>query len=421
MPQHFQLDLSPFHHHSRETSSRNRSKSLNKRGQKLLALFIVFLIALTAALYWRYEPPLLTPLSSLTTFTFINQLPPPSEGKVVYGFVPYWNLDETTIQPELTHLSYFSLTIGSNGSIITRGDEGLEPGYRHLGSEDYFKLSNQIEAQGGDVEIVLAQFNNDDIVSLLTIPQAQKNLLASLDQILLAYPVSGVNIDIEYTGEVNEKLRASLVDLMKGLRTHLTQKYRGVQLSIDVYAGAAGKPQLWNIPEIAEQVDFIIIMAYDFHRRSSPQAGPVAPLFGGRDLWNSDINQHLHEFLEVVPRQKILLGVPFYGYEWQTTSREAQAFTLPDTGATATYKRVQDILQQSTSLQVQEKWHDSALSPYLSYVKNGETRIIYYEDARSLAYKLDYINQLDLGGVAIWALGYEADTRELWDVIAEKL
>ena len=90
-------------------------------------------------------------------------------------------------------------------------------------------------------------------------------------------------------------------------------------LSIDVYAGASDNKQLWDIPALAPVVDYIVVMAYDFHRRSSPQAGPVAPLFGGSELWDSDINEHLRKFLEYVPREKILLGVPFYGYEWQTT------------------------------------------------------------------------------------------------------
>ena len=76
---------------------------------------------------------------------------------------------------------------------------------------------------------------------------------------------------------------------------------------------------------------------------------------------------------------------------------------------------------QSKALSVEEHWNENALSPYLTYVEDGETFVLYYEDSRSLSYKLDYVNQLDLGGIAIWALGYEGDSRELWDVINRKL
>jgi spore germination protein YaaH len=49
------------------------------------------------------------------------------------------------------------------------------------------------------------------------------------------------------------------------------------------------------------------------------------------------------------------------------------------------------------------------------------TYVVYFENSRSLSYKLDYVNQLNLGGIAIWALGYEGDSRELWDVVNRKL
>ena len=162
-------------------------------------------------------------------------------------------------------------------------------------------------------------------------------------------------------------------------------------------------------------------MAYDFHRRSSTQAGPVAPLFAGEAAFDLDIHQNLRSFLSQVPKEKILLGVPFYGYEWQTESRLQKSNTFPETGATATYKRVQKILQKKDELQVQTGWDDAALSPYLSYIEDGEIWMIYYEDPTSISFKLEYVQQLDLAGIAIWALGYEGEHRELWDKIEERI
>ena len=150
-------------------------------------------------------------------------------------------------------------------------------------------------------------------------------------------------------------------------------------------------------------------------------AGPVAPLFGGKEFWDGDINEYLQAFLKVVPSEKILLGIPFYGYEWQTTSRDSQSHTFPDTGSTASYTRVAEILERKDELGVQEHWNEDALSPYISYIEDREIYVIYYENSRSISYKLDYVNQLDLGGIAIWALGYEGDSLELWDVIERKV
>lgn len=411
-----------------ETSSRAHTKLLTwlERTKLLIKLTLIgvitFTVALVVSLWWFWDSPLATPISSSTVFRFLAEPKSPyTSNKVVYGFLPYWNLRKVTLQPELTHLGYFSLTIGGDGSLLTRESDYMEPGYAELQSDALLDLSNQMENQGGAVEIVVSQFNGNDIVSFLTSKAAQQKFMKSLDDMILAYPVSGVNIDIEYAGTNSHTLRTPMSEFMKDLRTHLNSRYDSVQLSIDMYAGASNNQSIWDVAAIAPQVDYIVVMAYDFHRRTSPQAGPVAPLFGGKEMWDSDINQHLQEFLTMVPAEKLLLGIPFYGYEWKTTSRDPQSHTFPDSGSTAQITRVKQLLERKEELRVEEGWNEEALSPYLSYIEDGETYVLYYENSRSISYKLDYVNQLDLGGVAIWALGYEGDSRELWDVINRKV
>lgn len=387
--------------------------------EKVTVTIFILLVTTVALGWWLWERPLASPLASNSTFQFLTgQTPVSTSDKVIYGFLPYWNLGKTTYQPEMTHLAYFSLGIEADGSISTRGPDGyLEPGYAKLDSDTVVELLNDDTYRR---EIVFTQFNNDDIVAFVSSETAQDTFLVTLDSVLLAYPFSGVNIDIEYSGPVTDQLRQNYVDFIVKLNNHLDTKYDQVDLSIDLYASAASKRLIWDVPALAEHVDYMVVMAYDFHRSSSTVAGPVAPLFGGKEQWDSDINEHLQAYLESVPAEKILLGVPFYGYEWQTNSREPQAHTFPKTGATASYKRVQDILERKDELEVQEHWNEYALSPYLSYVEDGEIFVIYYENSRSISYKLDYVNQLELGGIAIWALGYEGDSRELWDVINRK-
>jgi len=275
--------------------------------------------------------------------------------------------------------------------------------------------------QDTQFELVLSQFYADDIAQFLGSEKAQLNLFETLDNILLAYPVSGINIDVELNGTPSEKQRDQFTKFIKDLRSHLDAHYGSISLSVDVYASASNNKQLWDIPALADHIDYFVVMAYDFHRRSSPQAGPVAPLFGGDKLWDGDINEHLRTFLSYVPSSKLLLGIPFYGYEWQTTSRDAQSHAFPDTGNTASIERVKELLARKEELRVMEHWNEDALSPYISYIEDGETFVVYYENSRSISYKLDYVNQLDLAGVAIWALGYEGSDRELWDIIQRKL
>jgi len=404
-----------------KSSSSTTGKSKKKPDKNLLWKILIAILGLAGvgflALWYFWEEPLLSPLSSLTTFQFITEGKQRinKNKKIVYGFLPYWSLNTVTIQPEITHLAYFSLGIEADGTITTHDDDGnQEPGYNKLDSEKLADLTNNDK-----MDIVLTQFDNEYIIQFLSSEEAHQNLLVSLDSIIQAYPINGVNIDIEYTGEVTEIIRQDMVTMMATVNNHLDKKYGDIEFSIDMYASAASKNHIWDVEKISQEVDYIIVMAYDFHRRSSTQAGPVAPLFGGDELWDSDINQHLKEFLKVTPKEKILLGVPFYGYEWQTTSREAQATTFQGTGSTATYKRVKELLSNTDELFVEEHWNEAALSPYLSYTEDDEIYVVYYEDPRSLEYKMEYVEQLDLAGIAIWALGYEGDGRELWDVVKE--
>ena len=201
----------------------------------------------------------------------------------------------------------------------------------------------------------------------------------------------------------------------------LQQEYPNVTLSIDMYASAAKNEQIWHVENMTPYLDHIVIMAYDFHRRSSTRSGPVAPLFGDGDKWNGDVNSSVALFLEQAPAEKLLLGIPFYGYGWQTTESTAPSNTFPDTGFTMRYREVAQLLsaQEKTSLSV--RWQDDSLSPYFTYQEDGNIYTVQYDDSRSLAYKISLVNELDLGGIAIWALGYEGETRELWDVIERKM
>ena len=384
----------------------------------LIAVIAIFLIAWS---FWEF--PLTSPIASNSLFEFINieEILKKNEAsnKIVYGFLPYWNIEQVTIQPELTHLSYFGLNISEDGTILTTNEDGtLHPGYARLQSEKLLELAQEMNRDNNQFEITLVQFESKKIEQIVNNPEAHQNLITALDSLLLAYPISGINIDIEYNGSASEELRNNFALLIETIRQHLNNKFGNVQLSVDVYASASNNRQIWDIPRISRSVDYIIVMAYDFHRRSSPQAGPVAPLFSSNDSWSDDIHKNLREFLRYVPKEKILLGIPFYGYEWRVDSWSPYANTYPNSGVTASYQRVKKLLENQ-NLQIETGWDKKALCPYIIYVKDDHINVIYYENPISIEYKLEYVKQLDLAGITIWALGYEGQDRDLWDVVSK--
>lgn len=400
----------------------------------IFLVLVVVCVALLSIVVF-YEAPLQTAINSSSRLRYLKELIiPKKEEKIVYGFLPYWNIDNTRLEPELTHLAYFGLDIAADGTLVSRSSDGsMEPGYRTFNSDAFLELSQDALQQGTKVELVLKQFMSKDIEAFLNNPQAMNNVLTSLDSIILAYPVSGINIDIEYAGDSSQTLRPGMTEFVTLLRNHLQEKYISMQLSIDVYASAAASETgIWDINAIATQVDHIIVMAYDFHQRGSSQAGPVAPLFSQDSAWSKDINRHLKLFLDQAPREKILLGIPFYGYAWQTDSKQARANTYEDSGFTVSYKKAKELIALANggtsseptwvgARNIHQDFDTDALSPFVTYEQDGEFYTLYYENPQSIAYKLAYARQLDLAGIAIWALGYEDNDRELWQAIAEGL
>jgi spore germination protein YaaH len=60
-------------------------------------------------------------------------------------------------------------------------------------------------------------------------------------------------------------------------------------------------------------------------------------------------------------------------------------------------------------------------SPWLVYKQNGNIKQIYYEDEKSLLRKLEFADNTHLEGVALWALGYEGNYIEPWQIIKEHI
>src|SRR5690606_34883505 len=128
-------------------------------------------------------------------------------------------------------------------------------------------------------------------------------------------------------------------------------------------------------------------MAYDFYTVGSSNAGPIAPLTGAPSEYWYDITTTLNDFEAAnVSDNKIILGVPYYGYDWPTADHSPKSPVLPGSKNTANYSGVQRVL---ASGQGERRWDAAAQVPYLVYQENGQNRIAYYDDVESLTKKYD--------------------------------
>jgi spore germination protein len=131
-------------------------------------------------------------------------------------------------------------------------------------------------------------------------------LISSLLVETLEMEIDGLDIDLE---GIDESDREEFVQFLTKLKEVLD--IRKWKLSVTIQAqdgknfwfGAKGQ----DIVKIAEIADEVRIMAYDRHSASS-RAGPIAPLD-----WIRDVAAYN---LKLIPREKIVMGIPSYGYIW---------------------------------------------------------------------------------------------------------
>ena len=143
--------------------------------------------------------------------------------------------------------------------------------------------------------------------------------------------------------------------------------------------------------ELAEIVDYTILMSYDQFNRYRP-GGPVAAPW-----WVEDT---LVYQLRYSDPHELILGVPFYGRVWDPNDLEhPRAFPLD---------RLERLADTGT-----EAWDDTY---GLNRVELPDGRFLYLEDSELIADRLGLVGEYGLAGWAAWRLGFDSAT--LWEAIA---
>jgi spore germination protein YaaH len=327
--------------------------------------------------------------------------------KEILGFFPYWMLpEESKINLDtLTSVSLFGLEVDGNGNIAPDNDNQTENGsmWKNPKFDAFIKRA---KTQDLKIYLTLKAFNNSNIEKLTQSDIAQKNLIANALYLINSKSLDGINIDFEYLGNVSNIVRDGFTRLIFNLNSELKRQIPNAVLTVDTYLISGSEKQLFNIPILAKSVDAFVIMGYDMHTpHGSP--GPVSAMGG-----DTNIIGYVQNYLEQVDSSKLILAVPYYGYDWPrdiATPSAEMAYALP----------YAEIAQQSKDSKI--LWSDISQTPYFTYKDtDGQNRIVYFDNVRSLGIKYDFINKKNLKGVGIWTLGYDGQNQDLEKLLIDK-
>ncbi|HEV8356260.1 MAG TPA: glycosyltransferase [Gemmatimonadales bacterium] len=152
-------------------------------------------------------------------------------------------------------------------------------------------------------------FDPAGVHRLLASPARQQRTARAIRDWLVARGFQGLNLDLEslYPGDYRR-----LPAFIRRLRDELHAA--GLTLSIDVEAEEVALPRR----DVAGLVDFVVLMAYDLHDAGG-EPGPIAPF-----PWYRRI---LKEWLRDVPREKLVVGIGNYAYDWPRGKPPATTLT----------------------------------------------------------------------------------------------
>ncbi|XP_072764970.1 chitinase-3-like protein 1 [Anoplolepis gracilipes] len=323
--------------------------------------------------------------------------------------------DISYILPQLcTHMIYTFVGITPAGEIKI-----LDP-WQDL-TEDYgkggFKRFNDLRklSPGTKTLIAIGGWNEGSTTYSQVVgdPTIRSRFAQNIVDFTLKYGFDGFDIDWEYPNQRGGQSQdvQNYVSLLKELRP-LFDKH-GLLLSAAVAAAKPSASLSYDIPAISKYLDFINFMAYDLHGSWETTTGINAPLYpregeSGDEL-ELNVDACVRFWLESgCAKEKLILGVPFYGRSFTLADKNQNGLGAPTRGAGAAgpytqepgtlgYNEICEFLKQGDWTVVRYSEHSCP------YAFKGD-QWVGYDDVISLTEKTNYINSLNLGGAMLWSI-----------------
>jgi len=240
--------------------------------------------------------------------------------------------------------------------------------------------------------------------AILTNKEARSNVIETLLMYIDELGLDGINIGFEHVRQAHAPyLMQFLRELGPGLRE------RGVVFSKNVLVPTYTRYYRRDL--MAYFIDFIVVMAYDEHWHRAPTSGPVASL--------PFVERGIVDMLSEVPRQQLVLGLPFYNRIWREVigNNTLETRTRRYHGTKYTRAWFEYNFPEGTTWE----WLSDIGKYYGEFAAHEEGESVMYriwlECERSMALKLELFRDYGLAGVSVWNRNFQHNG-ELWDVMA---
>ncbi|MGJ9385510.1 glycosyl hydrolase family 18 protein [Salipaludibacillus sp. CF4.18] len=235
------------------------------------------------------------------------------------------------------------------------------------------------------------QFSPELVTTILQSEELQERMLDDAIAIMNEKGYLGLDMDLEYLGEVN---REPYNQFMRRAKERLDE--------LGYFLSSALAPQVeedmvgvlyegHDYQAHGEIADFVFLMTYEWGWTGGPPRA-VAPI--------NEVRRVIEYAASVMPNEKIMMGIPLYGYDW----------TLPFVQGETRAKAIdhQEAIELALTYNAVIEYDEEAQSPFFTYVdEQGDEHEVWFEDARSIQAKFDLVKEFDLRGLYYWVLGWD--------------
>ena len=264
-----------------------------------------------------------------------------------------------------------------------------------LASKDYIQKAHSMGLQ---VWALIDNFASDvSTYEALSSSKTRATLIENMIKEAKEYGFDGWNIDFE---TLSSETGVHYIQFLKELSIQCRKE--GLVLSVDNHVPAPYN-EFYDLATQGKVIDYVIIMAYDEHYSGSKVAGSVSSM--------SFFKKAVNDTLAKVPKERIVIGVPFYARLWAEQVVDGEVKVSSEA---LTMNKAKNTLQ---SRGVVAQWNEEAGQNYAEYEKDGITYKIWLEDETSMKQRAEVISNAQVAGIAAWRLGFE--TADIWPMIEE--
>lgn len=295
-----------------------------------------------------------------------------------YPYIQESVLSETL--PYLTNISVFSYGFTTSGSLVPP-------------QTDDNWLIDAAWKQGTPPVLVLTPFDQTGMFNNYLISEITHNMAAQqnlIDQMFLTMEEKGfvgIDLDFEY---ILPQDRVAYADFVANVREQATPKGYFVSVALAPKTSAEQRGLLYEGKDyrlLGAAADSVLLMTYEWGYTYGPPMA-VAPINKVREVVEYAVTE--------IPREKIDLGIPNYGYDW----------TLPFVQGTSRARSIGNA--QAVRIAIENdariEFDQIAMSPFFHYERDGVQHEVWFEDVRSMREKFSLVTEYGLRGMGYWQI-----------------